>query len=306
MSRFCAICGKSINEKAPHFGMCLQCYIKEHPLFELDEKLSINVCLNCMKFSKKQNWLEPEIDDIEHLVIQAIRLFLLDPKFKDQQIEFQIEIDSSSLQFTSKNLLQALTVIIWGIHCTNPKIRHSQEVNVHIIYEICDNCQKLMSGEFFTSIIQIRVKDETHFDFIKQVLKEVHQYVESLFEKDPKHYISKIVDQKYGVDLYLSSNELMNYIISYLRGKYSFLQKNSKKLVGRDNQRGKNIYRLKTLVKFLPFRKNDILLIQNEKYRVDAIFKNKVVLKKTNGEKITKYFNYFFDQPYEIIHGVKG
>jgi len=302
MSRFCAICGKPISDKAPHFGMCLECYLKEHPLFELPDTFSFKICPNCFSYTKKQKWFDSNIKDIYSIIEESIQKFLLEPNFKNQKIEFQILIDQSSLIYTSKDLLQALNVKIIGTHAENSDIKHTEEIKVHIDYELCNNCQKLMSGENYSSIIQIRVRSEKEFNFIKEILKQIQYFVEDLFKRDPKHFISKMIDQKYGVDLYLSTNELMNYIISFLRGKYPFLLKRSKKLVGRDSQKGKNIYRLKTLVKFLPFDKNDILLINNTKFKVETILKNKVILKNQNSEKISKKFNYFFNKRYKIIN----
>ena len=58
-NRFCAICGKSLNEDSPHFGMCLKCYLEENPLFELPKTFSVNVCIDCGSYSKKDVWIEP-------------------------------------------------------------------------------------------------------------------------------------------------------------------------------------------------------------------------------------------------------
>ena len=118
--------------------------------------------------------------------------------------------------------------------------------------------------------------------------------MEKLNEKDRKQYISKIEDQKFGVDLYLSTNELMNYIIKFLKSNYHFILKRSKKLVGRDSQKGRNLYRLKSLIKFLPINKNDIILIDNQKYIVESLSKNKVVLRNEQGTKLIKEYPYFF------------
>jgi NMD protein affecting ribosome stability and mRNA decay len=302
MSRFCAICGKPISDKAPHFGMCLECYLKEHPLFELPDTFSLKICPNCFSYAKKQKWFDSKIKDIFSIVENSIQKFLLEPNFKEKEIKFNIFIDESSLDYNSKDLIQALNVKIKGTYAKNSDIKHTEEMKINIDYELCDNCQKLMSGENYSSIIQIRVKSEKEFNLIKDILNQIQYFVEDIFKKDPKHYISKMVDQKYGVDLYLSTNELMNYIISFLKGKYPFLLKRSKKLVGRDSQKGKNIYRLKALIKFLPFDKNEILLINNTKFKVETILKNKVILKNQNGEKVSKKFNYFFNKRYKIIN----
>jgi NMD protein affecting ribosome stability and mRNA decay len=118
----------------------------------------------------------------------------------------------------------------------------------------------------------------------------------NIFDRDHRHYISKIEDQKYGVDLYLSTNELMNHIIKFLKSKHHFLLKRTKKLVGRDNQKGKNLYRLKALIKFLPIAHNDTVLIDNQDFIVENITRNKIILKGKNNIKLIKDYSYFFNE----------
>jgi NMD protein affecting ribosome stability and mRNA decay len=140
------------------------------------------------------------------------------------------------------------------------------------------------------------VKEEEEFGVIKEVLDEINNYVETIFKKDHRHYISKIEDQKFGVDLYLSTNELMNYIIKFLKSKYFFILKRTKKLVGRDSQKGRNLYRLKSLIKFLPVRNKDVIIIGDEHYSVENITKNKVILRGENNTKLIKNYAYFFNE----------
>jgi NMD protein affecting ribosome stability and mRNA decay len=301
VNRFCAICGKDIRkEESPHFGMCLECYLKENPLFEVTKDFTFKICSNCLSYSKKEKWIKPEVQDIYKVIQGAIYNFILEPSFKDQEIEFQVRFDESSFEYTSKNLISHLDVIIKGTLATNPKIKHSQKVKVNIKYNLCKNCQKLKMGGYI-SILQIRVSDEKQFDVIQESLMKIQKYVESLFNKDKRQFISKMTDQKYGVDLYLSTNDLLNYLISFLRGKYHFLLKRTKKLVGRDSQKGKNVYRQKALVKFLPFSQEDQVKIDEEVYNVDTILKNRVILQKKDGQKMTKGFKYFFNNPCEVI-----
>jgi len=303
-NRFCAICGKKIDDSAPHYGMCLECYLKENPLFTVQNNFAFNVCLDCLSYNKKQEWFEPEVKDIFYIIKEVLNKFLLKSLIKKNTIQFEIEFDQNSFEYSSKDLLRSLNVIIIGKLIENPRINHKEEIRVNINYELCDNCQKIRGGSYYTSILQLRNIDDQNFDLINQVLKDIQSYTEKLFDKDPRHFISKLKDQKYGVDLFLSTNELMNYLISFLNNKYNFLLKRSKRLVGRDNQKGKNIYRIKALLKFLPFNKGDTILIGNKKrFVIDTILKNKVILKDYNGEKRTKGFKYFFDIDFEKVEG---
>jgi len=295
-NRFCAICGKVISDADPHFGMCYDCYLKEKPLFDLPKRFSLNICIDCGSYSKKEVWIEPRDNELFPTINEAIHRFLLKNYLKKGNIEFSITFDEKSYIFSSKDLLKNLDIVVNGKMKENTNLKYQETINVNLNYLLCKNCSNIRGGTYYISIIQLRVKDETQFDLIDKALDEINKYAEKLFEKDKKHYISKIEDQKFGVDLYLSSNELMNYIIKLLRVKYYFLIKGTKKLIGRDIQKGKNLYRLKTLIKFLPIQKNDIVIIENEDFLVEKITKNKVFLRNKKNSKLIKNYSYFFNE----------
>ncbi len=298
--RFCAICGKDIDKTAPHFGMCLECYSKEHPLFELPEKFSIKICIDCGNYTIKEEWFESHEKEIFSIVENGIRKFLLKPYSKEGKIKFSVSFDKNSFVYSSKDMVKSMKLVIEGILKDNVSIRYQKNVKINLEYDLCKNCSNIRGGTYFLSIIQLRVKDETHINSLTKVLDRTHSHVEKLFEKDPRQYITKIEDQKNGVDLYLSTNELMNYIVKFLKANYHFIIKRSKKLVGRDSQKGRNLYRFKTLIKFLPLNKNDTIFIEHRQYFVDSISKSKVVLRNNQGNKLIKDYSYFFNKKIQI------
>lgn len=295
-NRFCAICGKKLVENDPHFGMCLECYLKEHPLFELPKLFSLNICIDCGSYSKKDIWVEPLENELFSIIEEAIQRLLLKPSLKKDNIDFSISFNEETFIFSSRDLLISLEVVIQGILKEDSNIKYQQVIKVNLNHMLCKNCTNLRGGTYFLSIVQLRVKDEKEFDLITKVLEEINEYVERIFEKDHRQYISKVEDHKYGVDLYLSTNELMNYLIKFLKTNYYFTLKRSKKLVGRDSQKGRNLYRLKTLIKFLPIRNNDIISIENHKFIVENITKNKVILRSENNAKLIKDYSFFFNE----------
>jgi len=295
-NRFCAICGKKLVQDDPHFGMCLKCFLKEHPLFKLPDRLSINICLDCGSYSKKDIWIEPLDNELFSIIKEAVQRFLLKSFLKKNNIDFSFAVNENSFIFSSKDLLVSLEVEIIGVLKEDSNIKHKQIISINLNHILCKNCSNLRGGTYFIAIIQLRVKDEEQFGLIKEVLDEVNDYVENLFEKNHKQYISKIENQKFGVDLYLSTNELMNYLIKFLKSKYYFLLKRTKKLVGRDSQKGRNLYRLKALIKFLPVRIKDVIFIGDQNYYVENITKNKVILRGENNTKLIKDYTYFFNE----------
>ena len=299
-NRFCAICGKDLNDFAPNYGMCLNCYLKEHPLFELQERFSFKICPDCGKYSKKDIWIKSESTELFDIIESSIIRFVLKAYLKRNNIKFFITFDEESIVFSSKDLLKSLTSNITGVLNSDKNITHKEKININLDYELCRNCLNIRGGTYFLSIIQLRVKNENFFDILKKSLDEIHLHVEKLHKKDKRQYISKLEDQKFGVDLYLSTNELMNHIIKFLSSNYHFLLRRTKKLVGRDSQKGRNLYRLKSLIKFLPIIKNDTIFVENKVLIVEKISKNKVLLRDELGNKIFKKFSYFFNEKIKI------
>jgi NMD protein affecting ribosome stability and mRNA decay len=296
--RFCAICGSELDENAPHFGMCLNCYSEENPLFELPKSYNFRLCMDCLKYSKKEEWFEPAENEIFLVIEEVLTRFLLKKYTRQGLITFSFSFDK--LIYSSRNLLTSLDVIIKGEMAGNNRFAHQETLRVIIDYELCKNCANLRGGMYYLSIVQLRVKDKTQFGFIKEVLDDISSLVENLFSRDEKQYIAKIEDQPLGVDLYLSTNELMNRIISHIKAKHHFILKRTKKLVGRDSQKGRNIYRLKSLIKFLPFRKNEYILINDSKYLIESLTKNRVMLRDEKQTKLVKNFSFFFDDKIKI------
>ena len=295
-NRFCAICGKGLEDDYLHFGMCHDCYLEENPLFELPKFYTLNICLDCGSHSKKEVWSETSENDIYVIIKEALQKYLLNSIGKKSRIDFSISFLKESFIFSAKDLLISLEVEIFGSKVDNLNIAHKQVIKLSLNHILCKNCSNLRGGTYYISILQLRVKDISYFNMLDTIISNLNEYVENLFKTDHRQYITKIEEQKFGVDLYLSSNELMNYIIRFLKKYHHFLLKRSKKLTGRDSQKGRNLYRFKTLIKFLPISIKEILAIDNQPYVVENITKNKVILRSENNTKLIKDYSYFFNE----------
>ena len=293
--RFCAICGKDLDDSAPHFGMCLNCYLKENPLFVLPNHFELKICNYCGKFAKKDTWFQSDSYEPIEIIEEALEKSLLHQLKNAQNIRFKITPINDSFTYSSKGLLLSLSLKVLGELVEDNDISSEQELSVKVNYELCKNCTNLKGGTFFTSILQLR-QEGNDLKFLERTISDLTNLVEKLFERDEKQYISNIFEQKNGFDLYLSTNELLNHIISYMKTNYQFRLKRTKKLVGRDHQRGKNIYRLKAVIRFLPFKKDDYIDINNEIFHIEQIKKKNVILRDKFERRIIKDYDYFFNE----------
>ena len=152
-NRFCAICGKVLDELAPNYGMCFKCYLMEHPLFKLPEKLSIKICLDCGSYSKKNTWIEPENNELNFIIEDSIRRFILIPYFKKNNINFSIFFDQESFIYSSSGLLKSLISTVIGTLISDKKVTHEEKINININYELCKNCTNLINKYKFKLIL---------------------------------------------------------------------------------------------------------------------------------------------------------
>jgi len=110
--RFCAICGKDLDKNAPHYSMCMNCYLKENPLFELPSTFSLNICGDCGSFTKSEEWIESESEDLFLIINEALNKYVLKKYLKNDAIEFDFVVDDDSLEYSSNNNLKALSLNI--------------------------------------------------------------------------------------------------------------------------------------------------------------------------------------------------
>ena len=130
--RFCAICGSELDENAPHFGMCLNCYLEENPLFELPKSYNFRMCMDCLKYKKKEEWFEPANAEIFSAIVEVLNRFLLKNYTKQGLITFSFSFDK--LTYSSQNHLTSLDVIIEGNMIGNKKFSHQETLRVIIDY----------------------------------------------------------------------------------------------------------------------------------------------------------------------------
>jgi len=302
-TRFCSLCGKefSTNEKIYEKFTCLRCYLKNKPLFQFQDIFYLNICLECGSFSKDSKvkiWLPPSTENVLEIVKSAIKYYLLEPYGKKDNIKFIIKILEEKISPSAK-VIEDIYLLITGVHRYDKNLIYTQEIKIKLKYGHCDNCISIKQKKI-NAIIQLRVIFVEQLDLIEIVKEKIKNYIEQASKKDSTEYITKIDYVKNGVDIFLSTQNQTNKIIRLLKPEYNFLIKSSKKLMSRDVQRGKNIYRIKTLIKFLPIEKEDEVITKNIKYIVDKIGKNKIHLIDIHGNRIIKNYQFFFSKKVKI------
>jgi len=114
---------------------------------------------------------------------------------------------------------------------------------------------KESNEQYFEGILQLRNPSQEVIDFIESKLKKHHE----------RFSISKIVEQKLGLDLYITNNRYMQRLANDLQKNFGGILKKSPHLFSRNRQTSKNIYRVNICLRFYDFKKEDVIKI-NKKY----------------------------------------
>ena len=126
------------------------------------------------------------------------------------------------------------------------------------------------------------------------LIDEVVEYAQKVQQKNPEQFISDIEELPHGFDLKLSIKSMKTSIQSYLTGRYAFIVKTSKKLMGKNPNTGGDLFRTYVLLRYIPFHTNDIIRMKNTTYLVKKIQANRIILEDIDNNTLNIHnFEYF-------------
>jgi nonsense-mediated mRNA decay protein 3 len=218
MQKICPKCGKPTEFF--YRNLCLECYLLKIKLEErFKEKIKIFQCPICENFilGKRIIPLEEIIKREMKKRFKPLKVNFLEIKVRNEyaRIKFEMKIDDLLLEREGKVKLE------WK-------------------KTYCRYCQLMKSG-YYESILQIRNQP-------KNLVSKVYKMIEKIWRENKFAFISKTVEHKNGIDLYLGSKGAARKIARILRKNYNPIIKVSRKFYGFKN--GKKIYRETILIDF--------------------------------------------------------
>lgn len=206
MEKICPKCGASNKEKTFVGAFCIDCAnIKLEP----PKKITIHVCKECNRIKIKKKWMPYSIKAIESEIKRLTK-----GEFEDMVLN----INTGELKFVIK--------------VEGNFIEVKKKINIKLIYGLCNKCTGSRGG-YYEGIIQIRMKEEKKADTAK--IKRIADKLIKAINKES--FVSKIVELKEGIDLYIGDKRKAIEILSFFGLKY----KRTRKLYGL--KKGKRVYR---------------------------------------------------------------
>lgn len=228
-NKFCVKCG---TEKNLVSELCRDCFKDENTLLKDLKEIKIIICDNCKKYMNKNAWREPFSNDhiknikkiVGHLLEEKI---IATPKAKIKDVNVNVEVHESA-KFTNGSLLNINAELdIIGI-IDNIEMEESYNIPLKVRFSTCNICRK-KGTNYYEAKLQIRPKNDRVLKFVKSYCK-----TKNLF-------ISKVIEEKYGYDVYLSEQKEARNLGNLLKRKFNGEVTESKKIFGKRD--GQDIFR---------------------------------------------------------------
>ncbi|MBN1646322.1 hypothetical protein JW868_04755 [Candidatus Woesearchaeota archaeon] len=232
--KFCVKCGKSIEEGV----MCPECKGTK-----VDVKpLKLSFC-SCNRYLGPKGWREYTSlsDVVKHALQPAPEQILSKP---------DLNFDHKEKKFSVKCLYGSKEVI----------------VPVTLRKRTCDKCEK-KSSEYFEGILQIRYEQDQD----GQIYEDVKEVMDMALKK--RVFVTKVVEQKKGVDLYVTSQRYLQVLAKKLQRRWGAKLKMTSTLHTRNKQTSKNLYRVTALLTLYNFRKGSVVKQGGKLYKIETLGK---------------------------------
>lgn len=258
----CPKCGRECNKLFD--SVCRNCFFESFKLLELPLVLHVRICSKCGAYFHRSRW--EDIGNVEDVVLRAVENALfIHSEAKDVEIYFEPREITPHIYMVRAEV----DAIVRDEH-----VHAEAQTEVRIQRTACDMCSR-ESGGYFEAIIQIRAAGRFPTEEEKKRCLDIaREAMESMRKKgDRLAFISDILEQKEGIDLYMgsmnASRQVCRLIISELGGSFS----ESPTLVGMKD--GKNLYRITFAMRLPEFRPGDVIR-----------FRGKIIQIKSSGKKV--------------------
>jgi nonsense-mediated mRNA decay protein 3 len=252
-------------------GLCADCYNDGHPLIEVSTPLTLLACKKCGSIKLADGWRKIAGDGISPDDIADYQIELL--------IERSIKILGKDVQISleEERKLDRVTHTIMTVSGRSHEnlTLHDEKYNIEIRfrYGTCETCG-MMSGGYYEAILQVRADGRGLTDDEKTaVVQTVTDTTIARYKSDDKAFITNTIDDKYGIDFYIGSENLCKYLADEFEMQYLAERKDNYKLVGEDKT-GKRKYRTTILIRLPRFTVGDFVKIDGNPCEIVAMGRN--------------------------------
>ena len=259
---FCVECGKETDIYKE--GVCLDCYLKTHTFTSGPDIIDVTICSKCGAYKYKNTW-------VDEIFTEILRRIIKDKYKIANELK---KIDINPICQEKKEGAECKVYITGKI--IDKTITEEHDLKVRFKKTVCETCSRQYGG-YHEAIIQIRTDEKRKLG--KKELEEIISFVENIVENlqakgNRTLFITDIGKEHGGLDFFISDRQAAYLITKKIQEQYGGQIKQSSKNIGMKDS--KQIYRMTYLLRFFPFKKNDIINHENRYYMVERVHANKI------------------------------
>lgn len=276
---FCLLCNK---EEKLYDGLCKRCYINEFELIEVPEYATFTVCSHCGSTLKHDKWIESAYYDDE-IINDAIQ--------KDIEINKNLKnVEITTEILTNRGTVYDCILHAYGEVLDGELIDKEYPIEVKVIKGVCPDCSKFHSG-YYEAVIQLRADNrKLEEEEITQADEFIANEIQRLCKTNKLAYVTERIVLKEGIDYQVGSHNAAHKIAENLQKQFGGIITESRKIVGRDKSKSRDLYRSWISVRLPSFHKNDFIKYKNNILKIEKIGSHKFVglnLKSYESESIS-------------------
>ncbi|RAP47031.1 MAG: hypothetical protein BZ135_03045 [Methanosphaera sp. rholeuAM6] len=262
---FCLLCN---SEEKLFDGLCKNCYVKEFELIQVPEYVTFMVCSHCGATLKHDKWIQTAYYDDEIINDAIQKDITVNEKLKDAEITTEI--------LTNRGTMYDCIIHANG-QVLEEFIEKEYPIEVKVEKGVCPDCSKFYSG-YYEAVIQLRADNRKLEDEeIKNADKFISSEIQRLCKTNKLAYVTERIVLKEGIDYQVGSHNAAHKIAENMQKQFGGIITESRKIVGHDKSKSKDLYRSWISVRLPSFHKNDFIEYKDNILMIEKIGSHKFV-----------------------------
>ena len=274
----CPVCGVENSTG----GLCPSCYLRENPPFSVKTPLKRFVCPLCNSYKKGNRWIQvsggndPFVEIALDAARHAVQLESSDQVAWENQPRLSILGRSGEALPLSVGVRVEVTGRLRG---GGEAYTGEAELEVRLEKRVCPSCSR-RKGKSFTTILQIRAENRGLTSGELETIKRIVTLSGGL-----SHVVS-LEEEHGGVNIKTSNSRVARRIAEKIRAVFGGTLSGTAKLVTRDRQTGKRVYRGTLLLRIPEYCVDDTVSYCDRYWVVKQVTGGKVVLSGLDEDRV--------------------
>ena len=275
---FCLLCN---SEEKLYDGLCKDCYLKEFEPINVPEYVTFTVCSHCGATLKHDKWIQTAYYDDEIINDAIQKDITINNKLKTVEITTEI--------LTNRGTMYDCVIHTYG-QVLDETIEKDYPIEVKVEKGVCPDCSKFYSG-YYEAVIQLRADDrKLEEKEIRKADEFISCEIQRLCKTNKLAYVAERIVLKEGIDYQVGSHNAAYKIAENLQKQFGGIITESRKIVGRDKSKSRDLYRTWISVRLPSFHKDDFIDYKDNILMIEKIGSHKFVglnLEKYESESIS-------------------